>query len=59
MSERDVFQEKINRLEVFLGDLDALEAEYGESAELTALREKILGYLAQHRGELRDIPDPN
>jgi hypothetical protein len=59
MLERDVLQEKINRLEVLLGRLDALEADYGASAELTALREKSLEYLARHREELRDIPDPN
>jgi hypothetical protein len=59
MLERDVLQEKINRLEVLLGDLDAFEAHYGASTELTALREKILGYLARHRDELRDCPDPN
>jgi hypothetical protein len=59
MSERDVLQEKINRLEVLLDHLDALEADYSASAELTGLREKILEYLARHREELRDIPDPN
>jgi hypothetical protein len=59
MSERDVLQEKINRLTVLLGDLDALEADYGANAELTAMREKIIGYLARHREELRDCPDPN
>jgi hypothetical protein len=59
MSERDVLQEKINRLKVLLGDLDALEAEYGESAELTALRDKVAEYLARHTAELRDVPDPN
>jgi Zn-dependent peptidase ImmA (M78 family) len=59
MSERDVLQEKINRLEILLGNLEALEAEYGVSAEVTALRETILGYLARHREELRDTPDPN
>jgi hypothetical protein len=59
MSERDILQEKMNCLEVLLDELNALEADYGMSAELTALREKILEYLARHRDELRDIPDPN
>jgi hypothetical protein len=59
MSERDVLQEKINRLEVLLRELDALEASYGQSAELSALRDKVAGYLARHTEELRDCPDPN
>jgi hypothetical protein len=59
MSERDILQEKINRLEVLLGHLEAFEAEYGASDEVIALRERVLGYLARHTAELRDIPDPN
>jgi hypothetical protein len=59
MSEREILQEKINRLEVLLGHLENFEAEYGASDEVIALRERILGYLARRRDELREAPDPN